>query len=543
MLEEVKRIKEYLLPVRILAAESAENAERLLRDFEDQIHIHGNECCTLKSGGHLILDYGKELHGGIRIITESGADGNEPSIRIRFGESVGECCAELGESGACNDHSPRDFKVCIPRLSDLDFGETGFRFVRIDNISGTDYKFTATAAVYIHIDEKFKGKFRCNDEELNLIYDTAAYTLFLNMQNRLWDGIKRDRLVWVGDMHPEVKGILNLFGAHPLVEKGLAESAAHYPVPNWITGLPSYSVWWLAIMCDYEWYTGRWEFVRSQLDYFYAVLDLLNRSVGDDGEIAFPGVHPEANPLFLNWETYSEEGLPSGMRGLILWTVRKCAAMLSRRGLDCSVALKIAEKLQKKSIFEGKSKAVAALYSLGYKPGAAAEKLLVTGGAEGFSTFLSSYICNALFELGRGEEAVKAMKEFYNGMLSRGATSFWESYEPYWLVGSGRIDEFTKNGEKDIHCSFGKFCYNGYRLSLCHGWACGPVPFLTERVLGVEFTAVGGEKVKIKPALMGLNYAEGAVPTAYGVIEVSHKKVGSEIKTEYSLPAGVTLDK
>ncbi len=27
------------------------------------------------------------------------------------------------------------------------------------------------------------------------------------MQEFLWDGIKRDRLVWLGDMHPEVSVI------------------------------------------------------------------------------------------------------------------------------------------------------------------------------------------------------------------------------------------------------------------------------------------------------------------------------------------------
>ena len=35
----------------------------------------------------------------------------------------------------------------------------------------------------------------------------------LNMQDCLWDGIKRDRLVWIGDMHPETMSILAVFGA------------------------------------------------------------------------------------------------------------------------------------------------------------------------------------------------------------------------------------------------------------------------------------------------------------------------------------------
>ena len=54
-------------------------------------------------------------------------------MRIRFGESVTECCSELGgEKNATNDHSLRDFKTNLVKFSDMTFGNTGFRFVRID---------------------------------------------------------------------------------------------------------------------------------------------------------------------------------------------------------------------------------------------------------------------------------------------------------------------------------------------------------------------------------------------------------------------------
>ena len=200
-------------------------------------------------------------------------------------------------------------------------------------------------------------------------------------------------------------------------------------------------------------------------------------------------------------------------------------------------------RLQKRVLFCGESKAVASLYALGYKPEAKAEKLLTEGGAKGFSTFISSYIANALADMGRGGQALSDMKEFYDGMLSRGATTFWESFEPDWLINSGRIDALPEKGQKDIHCTFGKYCYNGYRLSLCHGWSCGPVPFLSERVLGVKFTSAGGKTVRFEPDLLGLERAEGAVPTAYGLIEVSHKRVGEKVVTDYSLPDGVTAEK
>lgn len=543
MYDSAKRITEYLLPVRIMLAEKADTPEFLLHHYRDQIHINEPEACVLHSGGHIILDYGKELHGGVRLLTRNAAADGGQHIRIRFGESVNECCADIGENGATNDHSPRDFIACVPMYSDLTFGQTGFRFVRIDNLSDEDYTFVGINAAYTHLEEKPCGNFCCDDEEVNKIFEVAAHTLYLNMQNGLWDGVKRDRLVWIGDMHPEVKGVLDLFGAHILVEKGLRESAEHNPVPEWITGFPSYSVWWLAVLCDYCYKTGRYEFARSQSDYLLSVLKLLDKFVTEDGlmDMTKEGGGTEFCRYFLNWETSEEKGRESGLRGLTLWTARKCSALLKDVGLDNSVADNIIRKLSKNTAFDGQSKAVASLYALAYEPNGRAKELLESGGGKGFSTFISSYILCALADMGKGKDGIAAMKEFYGGMLSRGATSFWESYEPEWLENSGRIDEFTPDGLKDIHCSFGKYCYNGYRLSLCHGWACGPVSFLMDKVLGVKFTSAGGKTVRIEPDLMGLKFAKGKIPTAYGLIEVFHKQENGKIVTEYVLPEGVTV--
>ena len=336
--------------------------------------------------------------------------------------------------------------------SDLTFGQTGFRFVRIDNISDSDFSFACVSAAYTHLEEQPVGNFCCDDEEVNRIFDVAVHTLYLNMQNGLWDGVKRDRLVWIGDMHPEVKGVLDLFGAHPLVEKGLAESAEHNPVPAWITGFPSYSVWWLAVLCDYCYRTGRLDFARSQSDYLLSVLKRLDVYATEDGimDMTKDGGGSEFCRYFLNWETNEEDGRESGLRGLTLWTVKKCSELLKELEMDASVADNIIRKLSKNSAFYGQSKAVAALYALGYEPKGRAKELLEEGGALGFSTFISSYILCALADMGKGEIGIKAMKEFYGGMLSRGATSFWESYEPSWLEKSGRIDEFTPSGLREI---------------------------------------------------------------------------------------------
>ena len=133
------------------------------------------------------------------------------------------------------------------------------------------------------------------------------------------------------------------------------------------------------------------------------------------------------------------------------------------------------------------------------------------------------------------------MKKYFGGMLSRGATSFWEDFDIGWLEGSGRIDEFLKSGEKDLHGDFGGYCYKGFRHSLCHGWASGPVPFLTECVLGIRASEPMCKKIKIEPHLGALEWVRGEYPTPYGVVRVCHKKENGEIISEISAPQEIEI--
>ena len=95
-----------------------------------QIGLAETEYAVLHCGSSIVLDFGREYCGGVRILTYQ-AEG-KCKVRIRFGESLGEACAELGEKGASNDHSLRDFEMEPVRYSDMQFGQTAYRFIRLD---------------------------------------------------------------------------------------------------------------------------------------------------------------------------------------------------------------------------------------------------------------------------------------------------------------------------------------------------------------------------------------------------------------------------
>lgn len=126
-------------------------------------------------------------------------------------------------------------------------------------------------------------------------------------------------------------------------------------------------------------------------------------------------------------------------------------------------------------------------------------------------------------------------------MLDLVATAFWEDFDIDWLKGDpSPIDVMPEKGRKNIHADYGKFCYLGLRHSLCHGWSSGFIDFFYSYVLGVVPTEVGYKTIKIEPHFCGLGYAEGKIPTKYGIIEIRHELKDDKVFSTIVLPDGVT---
>ena len=110
------------------------NAEWLLAPRFGQIpeeRWRGACGCAMENNGEnpsVILDFGRELHGGLQI-GSMGPRGMK--MRVRFGESVGEVMADIGTKSASNDHAIRDGVHDIPFMGVVEIGNTGFRFVRL----------------------------------------------------------------------------------------------------------------------------------------------------------------------------------------------------------------------------------------------------------------------------------------------------------------------------------------------------------------------------------------------------------------------------
>ena len=541
----------YLTPTRVVwtsdeSGNQVQNAESILKPGIGQADLNRGKYLTLVSEGGsqpgIILDFGCEIQGGIEIVTTINNSKPAGKIRVRFGESVSETMSTAGEEGATNDHAMRDFKVTLPWLGRLLVGNSGFRFVRIDLIDpDTKLEIKEVSAAFTYRDIPYLGSFECNDERLNKIWMTGAYTVHLNMQDYLWDGIKRDRLVWVGDMHPEVMTINSVFGNNEVVPKSLDLARDLTPLPNWMNGISSYSMWWILIHRDWYYYQGDLEYLREQKEYMTALLELLSENVDDSGKEILDGNR------FLDWpSSENKEAVHAGLQSLMIMTFEAGAELC--RILDAPKTVELCksstEKLKQYVPGMAGSKQAAALLSMSglVTPEKADEKVLSKNGVHNMSTFYGYYMLIAKALAGNYDGAINDIRSYWGAMLDLGATTFWEDFDIDWSKNAGRIDEIVPDGKIDVHSAYGNYCYENFRHSFCHGWASGPTSWLTEFVLGVKVIEPGCKKIKLEPHLGDLKWVKGTFPTPKGVLEIEHKKnADGTIETSFKAPEGVSV--
>lgn len=547
--EDDNRVRKYVIPKCLTWKTNEEKANVtnegcLFERRSGQITLNtGNACRLTNNGGKagILLDFGIELHGGIEILAWGGGDGKKVRLRVRFGESAMEAMSDIGENNATNDHAIRDQEVEVSFMGMTEVGNTGFRFVRIDLLDEDSFvDLKSIRAVFIYQDIEYKGSFKSNDELLNKIWQTGAYTVHLNMQNYLWDGIKRDRLVWIGDLHPETSTIQRVFGYDDSVPKSLDLIRDETNLPGWMNNIPSYSMWWIIIHKDWYLQNGDLEYLKEQKEYLISLLAHLNEFILDDGRNTTP------NP-FIDWpSTGNDAAVNAGVHSLLVLAMESGSELCNILGEEelSKKYLESTETLRKCIPDHGNNKQAASLMVLA----GLADKdyinkeVLSVDGAKRISTFLGYYVLQARAAAGDIIGCLETIREYWGGMLSLGATTFWEDFNIEWLDNAARIDEIPTDGKVDVHGTYGDHCYIKYRHSLCHGWASGPTAWLSEYVLGIRVKEAGCKTLEIKPLLGDLKWAEGTYPTPYGDVYVKHEvNEDNSIKTYIKAPDEINI--
>ncbi len=513
------RVRDYLPVRRIVWSNKAVNPEIFVDSYENQIFSAPESAvCRLEKNGSVLVDFGIELHGGVRI--HNTGDKSSGRIRLRFGESVSEAMGEPNQ-----DHSIHDTELDVPLYGTLEYGSTAFRFLRIDNL-GEPLKLLNIMAVSLTRDMDYDGSFESSDERLNKIWKTAVYTIHLNMQEYLFDGVKRDRLVWMGDMHPEIRGILCAFSDTSVIRSSFDFLTEKHPLPQPMR-IYTYSCWWVIALFDYFIATGDRGYLEKKRAYLTGLLEQFSSYVTPDGRECVP------EKRFLDWPTReNEQAKHAGIQGLLLWMMNSGEKLLKVLGEDTSKVCRAASLLKKHIPDCGNSKQAAALMTVSGL--ADKSSVLLADPYKGVSTFYGFYML-----LGQPTaNALDLIRKYWGAMLDYGATTFWEDFDLDWIKNTTPITEMPVPEKDDLHKDFGNYCYKGLRHSLCHGWSGGPAPFMSERVFGIRFLEPGGRKITVDPDLGGLEYVKGSLPTPHGVIKIETDRSG---KVKLDVPGDIEV--
>jgi len=471
-----------------------------------------------KKNNGTLYDFGKETFGFAKF---NGLKG-KGTLNIYYGESPEEalstdCCETL-------DRIPVDL------ASATDFtlsGSKAFRYIYVEKDNMLSYDSLSMLYEYLPLD--YKGSFRCNDEQINKIWDVGAYTLHLTTREFFIDGIKRDRWMWSGDAYQSYLMNYYLFFDSPAVSRTTFALRGKDPVSSHVNTIMDYTFFWFMGIYDFYQYTGNKELIEQLYPRMKSLMDYcLSRRNADGMMQGLAG-----DWVFIDWADFemSKAGEVSFEQLLFcrsLETMALCARLMnddentqtySKLAADLKSKLFTAFWSEKENAFIHNREndvmstqvtpftnmfAVLFNYLDQDKTKAVKDNVLLNPNALKITTpYMRFYELEALCALGEQKHVLKQIRDYWGGMINLGATTFWEKYNPE-----------EKNPE--LLSMYGR----PFGKSLCHAWGASPIYLLGKYYLGVKPTSPGYETYSVEPSLGDLQWIEGDVPTPEGKIHV-----------------------
>ena len=375
------------------------------------------------------------------------------------------------------------------------------------------------------------GRFRCSDERLNRIWDVGCHTVQMCMQDHYEDCPWREQTLYCGDVAVSALLSYYAFGSEDLGRKCLRQFARIQqedgaiptlgPAPCSLGVVPEYPAFWVIalwnhhrhwkdqqlvaelapnLMACMKWYLDRLDdrglFVRRKDALRFTFVDNLSNIPAQDMLAAEQIIiarsfrcAAEMARLTGNAEqARSFEKTADDMAGAIdrlFWSESaQCLVDSLAPGGDTHTQI---------------TNGLALLYDI-VRPErrrALGQVLLDRTKAPPMRAgYMNFYMVEALAHSGMHHRARRRIEEYWGGMIDRGATTFWETFDPESPDGS-----------------------LPQRLwSLCHAFCAAPVYSLPAHVAGIRAGAAGFDTVEIAPRLGDLHWVSSAVPTPRGTV-------------------------
>lgn len=455
--------------------------------------------------GGLLFDFGKEIFGKV-ILSELDGEERYVSLGESCEEALDSMYSELGLNVSGKEHISEPCALRYIFIPNTKIGEAcvDFEYLPLEN----------------------RGSFKCDNDDVNTLWDVCAYTMLLNSREAFFDGIKRDRWVWSGDAYQSY--FVNYYLAYDtdIVRRSIRMLRGCDPIKKHINTICDYTFLWISSVWDYYLHTGDFDFVSDIYPEILDMWEFIEPRLDENGMYAR---RPE-DWVFIDWSTFDENG-PICAENMLLARAYECTAKYAALLGDTKTEKHAKERFESivKNVnefyWDEEKRAFVDDYESGkrnvtrhanifallfdYTSKERQEKIIKNVIFNDKITKITTpyfefYELDAMCKIGNFKYMTDMLSSYWGEMLRLGATTIWEEFDP------------TKKGIEHYEMYGGK-----YEKSLCHAWGASPIYLLGKYALGVKPTEAGYQTYEVEPSLMCFGSFSGTVPTPNGDIFVS----------------------
>ncbi|MHC4645639.1 MAG: alpha-L-rhamnosidase-related protein [Planctomycetota bacterium] len=481
-----------------------------------------------------MYDFGAELLGRPRV--KARGRGN---VALFPGESPAEAGNTL----------EKDMEQYVPALkigasSKNPDVEMALRYLRLTPSRGVKIEDVCVSARMYPT--RYRGAFACSDELLNRIWMHSAYTLRLCMREFLIDAVKRDRLAWVGDLYMGTLCNCFSFAEKDIVRRTLTALYGDAPEAVDFNGIIDYTLWWVMSLLEYLLVFGDMAYLRRVKERFYRLMQILQNREDQNGFLPSESFYW----IFIDWARVNKKGISSCLQMIYIMALDAAGRIADLHG-NSSLASRFTRKanvLRKKcraSFWNEKRRVFVDNLDKGKRSTTVSRHanlfavLSGTANSRQIKPILDNVLLNdsvppvgtpymmalegrALSRCGQKLKVLEKIRDYWGGMLEKGACAFWEAYDPK----ARGAEHYAFYGRR-----FGK--------SLCHMWSAGPIFLLSGELFGLRMLEPGWKRFAIAPDLADLKWMCVSVPTPHGNIEAQVE--GNEVLIK--VPHGAILER
>ena len=406
-----------------------------------------------------------------------------------------------------------------------------FRFLFIKNVTADQVQ---VSAVHTYIDIPVKASFHSDDELLNRIFDTAVETFRQCSGMFFIDGIKRDRWVWSGDAYQSYVVNPYIFFDPEINKRTLLALRGNLGIQQHLNTIVDYSLLWIMGVWHQYQMTADLAFVRDIYDKAADLMDLCRKQTNDLGFI----YGRKQDWIFIDWADIDKTGTTAAEQVLLVQAYDVMARLSDLLEKDGSVYREAKTRLyenllkyfwsEEKGAFidsyeSGKNHVSrhANLFAVFFdlvdeeKQRKILDNVILNDEIPAITTpYFKFFELDVLAKTGHLEEVMKRMKEYWGGMLERGAVTFWEEYKP----AQNEAEQYGMYSDP-------------YGKSLCHAWGASPVYLLGKYFLGVRPASPGYKTWTADPVPGFFKELDACVPLPEGRVHIVLKN--GEFTSEY----------